>query len=97
MAKPLEIQQKKTQNCFVSWFVLPSCRSELSLGAASTSSLQGTVRVAPCDCEDQSCECLVASPSLNHTYLLWLEAGTGTTALGSPLLALQPADIGEHG
>ncbi|KAI1236909.1 hypothetical protein IHE44_0015167 [Lamprotornis superbus] len=49
-------------------------KSELSLGAASTSSVLGTVRVAPCHCGDQaSCECLVASPSLNHTYLLWLE------------------------
>ncbi|NXX26014.1 LEPR protein, partial [Nicator chloris] len=68
--------------------------SELSLGAASTSSLQGTVRVAPCDCRDRAtCECLVASPSLNHTYLLWLELVAGVTALGSPLLALRPADI----
>ncbi|NXD38743.1 LEPR protein, partial [Copsychus sechellarum] len=68
--------------------------SELSLGAASTSSVQGTVRVAPCDCGAQaSCECLVASPSLNHTYLLWLEMVAGATALGSPLLALQPTDI----
>ncbi|NXB48292.1 LEPR protein, partial [Leucopsar rothschildi] len=68
-------------------------KSELSLGAASTSSVQGTVRVAPCHCGDQaSCECLVASPSLNHTYLLWLEVVAGATALGSPLLALQPMD-----
>ncbi|XP_066411724.1 leptin receptor [Molothrus aeneus] len=68
--------------------------SELSLGAASTSSLQGTVRVAPCDCRDQaSCQCLVATPSLNHTYLLWLEMVAGGTALGSPLMALQPMDI----
>uniref|UniRef100_A0A8C3NHY0 Leptin receptor n=1 Tax=Geospiza parvula TaxID=87175 RepID=A0A8C3NHY0_GEOPR len=68
--------------------------SELSLGAASTSSLQGTVRVAPCDCRDQaSCQCLVATPSLNHTYLLWLEMVAGGTALGSPLMALQPTDI----
>uniref|UniRef100_A0A8C3TUA6 Fibronectin type-III domain-containing protein n=1 Tax=Catharus ustulatus TaxID=91951 RepID=A0A8C3TUA6_CATUS len=68
--------------------------SELSLGAASTSSLQGTVRVARCDCGDTaSCECLVTSPRLNHTYVLWLQAGTGDTALGSPLLALQPTDI----
>ncbi|NWY38176.1 LEPR protein, partial [Sylvia atricapilla] len=69
-------------------------RSEPSLGAASTSSLQGTVRVAPCHCGDQlTCECLVASPSLNHTYLLWLEVVAGATALGSPLMALQPTDI----
>ncbi|OWK53896.1 Leptin receptor [Lonchura striata] len=68
--------------------------SELSLGAASTSSLQGTVRVAPCDCRDQaSCQCLVATPSLNHTYLLWLEVVAGGTALGSPPMALQPTDI----
>ncbi|XP_005521289.1 PREDICTED: leptin receptor [Pseudopodoces humilis] len=68
--------------------------SELSLAAASTSSLQGTVRVAPCDCGDRAtCECLVAFPSLNHTYLLWLEMVAGVTALGSPLLALQPTDI----
>ncbi|NXM62350.1 LEPR protein, partial [Illadopsis cleaveri] len=68
--------------------------SELSLGAASTSSLQGTVMVAPCHCGDQAtCECLVASPSLNHTYLLWLEVVAGVTALGSPLMSLQPTDI----
>ncbi|NWZ33859.1 LEPR protein, partial [Brachypodius atriceps] len=68
--------------------------SELSLGAASTSSLQGTVRVAPCHCGDQAtCECLVASPSLNHTYLLWLEVVAAGTALGSPLMALQPLDV----
>ncbi|KAF2978398.1 hypothetical protein EK904_005492, partial [Melospiza melodia maxima] len=72
--------------------------SELSLGAASTSSLQGTVRVAPCDCREQaSCQCLLGTPSLNHTYLLWLEMVAGDTALGSPLMALQPWDIGEHG
>ncbi|KAL2302005.1 hypothetical protein Nmel_011409 [Mimus melanotis] len=48
--------------------------SELSLGAASTSSVRGTVRVARCHCGARaSCECLVASPSLNHTYLLWLQ------------------------
>uniref|UniRef100_A0A8C5IUK8 Leptin receptor n=1 Tax=Junco hyemalis TaxID=40217 RepID=A0A8C5IUK8_JUNHY len=68
--------------------------SELSLGAASTSSLQGTVRVAPCDCRDQaSCQCLLGTPSLRHTYLLWLEVVAGDTALGSPLLALRPWDI----
>ncbi|NXB78054.1 LEPR protein, partial [Donacobius atricapilla] len=68
--------------------------SELSLGAASTSSLQGTVRVAPCACRDQAtCECLVASPSLNLTYLLWLEVVAGAPALGSPLMSLQPSDI----
>ncbi|NXN03417.1 LEPR protein, partial [Sylvia borin] len=69
-------------------------RSEPSLGAASTSSLQGTVRVSPCHCGDQlTCECLLASPSLNHTYLLWLEVVAGATALGSPLMALQPTDV----
>ncbi|NWX65897.1 LEPR protein, partial [Promerops cafer] len=68
--------------------------SELSLGAASTSSVQGTVRVAPCACGDRAtCECLVASPSLNHTYLLWLEMVAGVTALGSPLMSLQPTDL----
>ncbi|RLW05782.1 hypothetical protein DV515_00004647, partial [Chloebia gouldiae] len=68
--------------------------SELSLGAASTSSLQGTLRVARCDCGDQaSCQCLVATPSLNHTYLLWLEVVAAGTALGSPPMALQPTDI----
>ncbi|XP_017596282.1 PREDICTED: leptin receptor isoform X2 [Corvus brachyrhynchos] len=68
--------------------------SELSQGAASTSSLQGTVRVARCDCREQdTCECPVASPSLNHTYLLWLEVVAGGTALGSPPMSLQPTDI----
>uniref|UniRef100_A0A8C3DSN8 Leptin receptor n=1 Tax=Corvus moneduloides TaxID=1196302 RepID=A0A8C3DSN8_CORMO len=68
--------------------------SELSQGAASTSSLQGTVRVARCDCREQdTCECPVASPSLNHTYLLWLEMVAGGTALGSPPMSLQPTDI----
>ncbi|NWT61520.1 LEPR protein, partial [Erythrocercus mccallii] len=68
--------------------------SELSLGAASTSSLQGTVRVAPCHCGDQgTCECLVASPSLRHSYLLWLQVLAGVTALASPPLALQPTDV----
>ncbi|KAL9845664.1 leptin receptor isoform 2-T2 [Geothlypis trichas] len=68
--------------------------SELSLGAASTSSLQGTVRVAPCACRaPASCQCLVPTPSLNHTFLLWLEMVAGDTALGSPPMALQPTDI----
>ncbi|NXB34193.1 LEPR protein, partial [Eulacestoma nigropectus] len=68
--------------------------SELSPGAASTSSLQGTVRVARCDCREQdTCECLVASPSLNHTYLMWLEMVAAGTALGSPPMSLQPTDV----
>ncbi|NWR42262.1 LEPR protein, partial [Regulus satrapa] len=68
--------------------------SELSLGAASTSSLRGPATVAPCACgERRSCQCRLASPSLNHTYLLWLEALAGDTALATPPLALQPAEI----
>ncbi|NXP00130.1 LEPR protein, partial [Certhia brachydactyla] len=68
--------------------------SELSLGAASTSSLQGAAGVSRCACRaGLTWQCLLASPSLNHTYLLWLQVGTGDTALGSPLLALQPSDI----
>ncbi|NXQ64669.1 LEPR protein, partial [Anthoscopus minutus] len=68
--------------------------SELSLGAASTSSLQGTVRVAPCACGDRAtCECLVAAPSLNLTYVLWLEMVAAGTALRSPPMALQPAEL----
>ncbi|NWU36766.1 LEPR protein, partial [Hylia prasina] len=70
--------------------------SEPSLGAASTSSLRGTVRVAPCRCGDRAttCQCLLVPPSLNRTLLLWLEAvAGGGTALVSPLLSLQPADI----
>ncbi|XP_063263036.1 leptin receptor [Prinia subflava] len=68
--------------------------SEPSLGAASTGSLQGRVWVAPCGCGGQAtCECLVASPSLNHSYLLWLEGVAGATALGSPPMSLRPADL----
>ncbi|RMC08784.1 hypothetical protein DUI87_15035 [Hirundo rustica rustica] len=68
--------------------------SDQSLGAASTSSLQGTVRVAPCRCGARAtCECLVASPSLNRTYVLWLEVLAGATALGSPPMSLQPAEV----
>ncbi|NXS80673.1 LEPR protein, partial [Erpornis zantholeuca] len=70
--------------------------SELSLAASSTSSLRGTVRVARCECrEEDTWECLLASPGLGHSYLLWLEMVVGGTALGSPLLALQPMDIVE--
>ncbi|NWW03244.1 LEPR protein, partial [Oreocharis arfaki] len=70
--------------------------SELPLGAASTSSLQGTVRVARCGCRGQDTwQCLLGSPSLNHTYLLWLETVAAGTALASPPLALQPTDVVE--
>ncbi|NWV11935.1 LEPR protein, partial [Ptilonorhynchus violaceus] len=68
--------------------------SELPLGDRSTSSLQGTVRVAACECRERDpCECLVPFPILNHTYILWLEARAGIASLCSPLLALQPADV----
>ncbi|NWH84191.1 LEPR protein, partial [Aegithalos caudatus] len=68
--------------------------SELPLGAASPSSVRGTARVARCHCGDQgSCECPLASPSLSHTYVLWLRAAAGGTALASPPMALQPTDI----
>ncbi|NWT20850.1 LEPR protein, partial [Vireo altiloquus] len=70
--------------------------SELSLGAAPTSSLRGTVRVAGCECSGQnSCQCLVPSPCLGHTYLLWLQMVAAGTALASPPLALRPTDIVE--
>uniref|UniRef100_A0A8C5XAP2 Leptin receptor n=1 Tax=Malurus cyaneus samueli TaxID=2593467 RepID=A0A8C5XAP2_9PASS len=63
--------------------------SEPSLG--STSSLRGTVRAAQCHCKDRAtCECLVATPSLGHTYVLWLQLVATGTALSSPPLALQP-------
>ncbi|XP_058277718.1 leptin receptor [Hirundo rustica] len=76
------------------WQGAATGRSDQSLGAASTSSLQGTVRVAPCRCGDRAtCECLVASPSLNRTYVLWLEVLAGATALGSPPMSLQPAEV----
>ncbi|NXE97488.1 LEPR protein, partial [Menura novaehollandiae] len=68
--------------------------SELSLADGSTSSLQGTVSVAPCACGHRdSCECLVPSPSLGHTHVLWLEMLLGVTPLWSPLLSLRPPDI----
>ncbi|NWV74994.1 LEPR protein, partial [Dasyornis broadbenti] len=68
--------------------------SEPSLGAASTSSLQGTVRAARCHRSDRDTwECLVASPSLSRSYLLWLEVEAAATALASPPLALQPSDL----
>ncbi|NWS36055.1 LEPR protein, partial [Polioptila caerulea] len=68
--------------------------SEAALGAASTSSLQGTVRLAPCACGQRAtCQCLLASPGLNRTYVLWLDAVASGAALRSPLLALRPADI----
>uniref|UniRef100_A0A8C5UN81 Leptin receptor n=1 Tax=Malurus cyaneus samueli TaxID=2593467 RepID=A0A8C5UN81_9PASS len=68
--------------------------SEPSLG--STSSLRGTVRAAQCHCKDRAtCECLVATPSLGHTYVLWLQLVATGTALSSPPLALQPAVLGK--
>ncbi|NWV33377.1 LEPR protein, partial [Grantiella picta] len=68
--------------------------SEPSLGSTSTSSLQGTVRAARCHCRSQDTwECLVASPSLSHTYLLWLEVVAGATALASPPMSLQPSAV----
>ncbi|NXY12825.1 LEPR protein, partial [Atrichornis clamosus] len=68
--------------------------SEVSLGNASTSSLRGTVRVAPCSCRDQDFwECLVPSPSLSHSHVLWLEMLLGATPRWSPLLSLRPADL----
>lgn len=96
MDKPIE-REKKIFHCSVSWSVFSPCRSEVSLGAASTSSLRGTVRVARCECREQDTwECLVASPSLSHTYLMWLEMAAGGTALASPPLSLQPADVGKQ-
>ncbi|NWW78876.1 LEPR protein, partial [Climacteris rufus] len=68
--------------------------SEVSLGDGSTSSLQGTVRVARCGCRAQgSWQCLLPSLGLSHTYILWLELLAAATPLGSPLLALQPLDL----
>ncbi|NXF77284.1 LEPR protein, partial [Sclerurus mexicanus] len=68
--------------------------SELSLGEASTSSLQGTVRVAQCHCtEGDQCECLVPSLGLNHTYIMWLKIVAGVTPLWSPLMSVKPIDI----
>ncbi|NXC26543.1 LEPR protein, partial [Campylorhamphus procurvoides] len=68
--------------------------SELSLGEASTSSLQGTVRVAQCHCTGgDKYECLVPSLGLNHTYIMWLKVVAGGTPLWSPLMSLKPIDI----
>ncbi|XP_027507591.1 leptin receptor isoform X1 [Corapipo altera] len=68
--------------------------SELSLGNVSTSSLQGTVRIAQCECtEDDTCECLVPSLRLNHTYIMWLKVLVGVTPLWSPLMSVKPVDI----
>ncbi|NXM71339.1 LEPR protein, partial [Serilophus lunatus] len=68
-------------------------RSELPLGDVSTSSLQGTVRVAQCDCGGITCECLVPSLRLNQTYILWLKVLLAGTPLCSPLMALKPLDL----
>ncbi|KAJ7411645.1 hypothetical protein BTVI_48883 [Pitangus sulphuratus] len=71
--------------------------SELSLGDVSTNSLRGTVRVAQCDCtEGDTCECLVPSLRLNHTYIMWLKMLVGVTPLWSPLLSVKPIDIVEQ-
>ncbi|NXE09352.1 LEPR protein, partial [Lophotis ruficrista] len=68
--------------------------SELSLGDVSTSSLQGTVAVAQCDCSEyDKCECCVPSPRLNDTYIMWLKGTVGVTALWSPLMSARPIDI----
>ncbi|NXP48845.1 LEPR protein, partial [Heliornis fulica] len=68
--------------------------TELALGDVPTSSLQGTVTLARCDCsEDDKCECHVPSPRLNHTYLMWLEMTVGAALLWSPLVSVKPIDI----
>ncbi|NXT58137.1 LEPR protein, partial [Pluvianellus socialis] len=68
--------------------------SELSLGAVSTGSLKGTVRVARCDCSAYAaCECCVPAPSLNDTYIMWLKMTIGVTPLWSPLVSVKPIDI----
>ncbi|KFV97136.1 Leptin receptor, partial [Eurypyga helias] len=68
--------------------------SELPLGDVSTSSLTGTVTVADCGCgERDKCECCVASPRLNCTYVMWLRITVGVTPLWSPLMSLRPIDI----
>ncbi|NXE25240.1 LEPR protein, partial [Ardeotis kori] len=68
--------------------------SELALGDVSTSSLQGTVTVAQCDCSEyDTCECCVPSPRLNDTYVMWLKVTVGVTPLWSPLMSAKPIDI----
>ncbi|NWI91723.1 LEPR protein, partial [Pitta sordida] len=67
--------------------------SELPLGDVSTSSLQGAVSAARCDREGDTWQCVVPSPSLNHTYIVWLKVQLAGTPLWSPLMALQPLDI----
>ncbi|XP_015726323.1 leptin receptor isoform X1 [Coturnix japonica] len=68
--------------------------SELSLGDTSTSSLKGAALAAQCNCSEcGKCECHVPSPSLNHTYIMWLQIVTGVTPLWSPLMAVKPIDI----
>lgn len=73
------------------------CRSELSLGDVSTSSLKGTVMVAQCDCSEyDKCECCVPSLRLNNTYIMWLKMMIGVTPLWSPLMSVKPIDIGKY-
>ncbi|NXG13684.1 LEPR protein, partial [Grallaria varia] len=68
--------------------------SELSLEEVSMSSLLGTVRVAQCHCTgDDTCECLVPSLGLNHTYIMWLKVVVGVTPLWSPLMSVKPINI----
>ncbi|XP_027648430.2 leptin receptor isoform X4 [Falco peregrinus] len=68
--------------------------SELSLGDVFTSSLKGTIMVAPCDCSEyDKCECCVPSLRLNYTYIMWLKMVIGVTPLWSPLMSVKPIDI----
>ncbi|XP_010006280.1 PREDICTED: leptin receptor [Chaetura pelagica] len=68
--------------------------SELPLGDVTTSSLEGTVLVAQCECrEDEGCECWVPALSLNCTYIMWLKRTIGVIPLWSPLMSVKPIDI----
>ncbi|XP_062437170.1 leptin receptor [Rhea pennata] len=68
--------------------------SEMPLGEISTSSLKGTVMVAPCDCSEYNkCECCVPSLRLNYTYIMWLQIMIGATPLWSPLMFVKPINI----
>ncbi|KFQ34854.1 Leptin receptor, partial [Merops nubicus] len=68
--------------------------SELSLGDVSTSSLEGPVLAAQCECSEyDKCECCVPSLTLNHTYIMWLKMTVGATPLWSPLMSVKPIDI----
>ncbi|XP_071606002.1 leptin receptor isoform X1 [Heliangelus exortis] len=68
--------------------------SELGLGDVSTSSLEGTVLAAECDCSDPAaCGCSVPSLSLNYTYIMWLKVTIAGTPLWSPLMSVKPIDI----